>query len=398
MAVLTLVLLGFATVLVIPIALLFLEVLAALDPVRAPSFAEPAQLHHIAVVVPAHNESSGIIPTIRDIQSQLSAADRLLVVADNCSDDTAAVAAAEGCEVLTRNDASKTGKGYALAWSIEHLRANPPDFVIFIDADCRIQSDMIWRLAQACASLKRPLQACFLMKQADNSPIDHSLAEFAWVLKNWVRPLGLRSLKLPVQLMGTGMIFSWRDIQNAPLSSGHLVEDMKLGLDLAARRNAPLFFPFVVGISEFPQTTKGTESQRQRWVKGHLGMIARIPRLLIRAAIDRNPELFVLTLDLLIPPLSLLGLLITFSLVLNLVAVAFGISPVPAFVAIANLLVFATCIGFAWLRFGRDIIRPAKFLLLGSMALKRLILYCQILLGRTASGWIRTDRGTHDPK
>jgi glycosyltransferase involved in cell wall biosynthesis len=56
------------------------------------------------VIVPAHNESAGILPTIEDIKRQLSPGDRLLVVADNCSDDTAAVAAAAGAEVIARDD------------------------------------------------------------------------------------------------------------------------------------------------------------------------------------------------------------------------------------------------------------------------------------------------------
>ena len=39
----------------------------------------------------------------------------LLVVAGNCTDDTAVVAAASGAEVIDRNDPEKKGKAYALA-------------------------------------------------------------------------------------------------------------------------------------------------------------------------------------------------------------------------------------------------------------------------------------------
>src|SRR5450432_1851679 len=149
------------------------------------------------------------------------------------------------------------------------------------------------------------------MKAAENSPIDHSFAEFAFLLRNWIRPLGLRHLGCPVQLMGTGMIFPWDVIRSAPLASGNLVEDLKLGLDLAAVGKAPLFFPFVIGTSTFPMSDKGTDSQRQRWVQGHIGMILKTaPRLLFLAIKRRNLDLLVLTLDLAVPPLSLLGLLI----------------------------------------------------------------------------------------
>lgn len=394
----TVVLLGFATLLVIPVTVLFVEVLAALDAVDGPNLEPLSVSSRVAVAIPAHNEGAGMLPTIRDIQSQLGTGDRLLVVADNCSDDTADVARAAGCEVLVRNDLSRIGKGYALAWAIDHLRADPPDFIIFIDADCRIQADMIPELRKACHLTGRPLQACFLMKQAGDSPIDHSLAEFAWVLKNWVRPLGLTSLNLPVQLMGTGMIFPWGVIEKASLSGGHLVEDMKLGLDLAAEGNGALFFPFVVGTSDFPHTKLGTESQRQRWVQGHLGMIGQMPKLLVRALAGRNLELFALLLDLCVPPLTLLGLMVILVLILSVLAMPFGVSAAPALVATANFMAFATAIVFAWLGYAREIMGPRQFMMLGRLFVEKVILYARMMMGRTARSWVRTDRGRSDPE
>ena len=185
----------------VPIALLFIEVLASLHSVTEPpsGLSGRESLKRVVVIVPAHNESVCIVPTLEDIKSQLGSRDRLIVVADNCSDDTASVAAAAGAEVITRNDQTQIGKGYALGFGVNYASRDPPDFVVFIDADCRIQSDMIRRLTEVCDKLVRPVQACFLMTSPENSPIDHSLAEFAWIVKNWVRPLGLRFLGFPVQ-------------------------------------------------------------------------------------------------------------------------------------------------------------------------------------------------------
>src|SRR5215470_1506555 len=70
--------------------------------------------HRTAVLVPAHNEGAGILPTIRDIQVQLGPNDRILVVADNCTDDTATIVRGAGVEVIVRADAARRGKGYAL--------------------------------------------------------------------------------------------------------------------------------------------------------------------------------------------------------------------------------------------------------------------------------------------
>jgi len=73
----------------------------------------------VAVVVPAHNEGSGILPTLSDLQAQLTSSDRILVVADNCSDDTAIIATKAGVEVSERKDPLRIGKGYALDWGIQ---------------------------------------------------------------------------------------------------------------------------------------------------------------------------------------------------------------------------------------------------------------------------------------
>src|SRR5258705_8901100 len=176
----------------IPVLTLFVEVVAALRIAHGMPVDRAKLRKCVAVVVPAHNESSGIVPAIEDIRPQLSDNDRLIVVADNCTDDTAAVAGKAGAEVIIRNDLQRIGKGYALGWGISHISDNPPDFVVFVDADCRIQSDAIELLSKACDSLQRPVQACFLMHSPENSPINHSLAKFAFLLRNWVRPLGLK--------------------------------------------------------------------------------------------------------------------------------------------------------------------------------------------------------------
>ncbi|MFX5972557.1 glycosyltransferase, partial [Acinetobacter baumannii] len=78
----------------------------------------------VAILVPAHNESEGLRPTLIEINSQLGSGDRLVVVADNCTDDTATIAAAAGADVVVRHDLSRIGKGFALDAGVRHLGAN----------------------------------------------------------------------------------------------------------------------------------------------------------------------------------------------------------------------------------------------------------------------------------
>src|SRR6185437_14331211 len=94
-------------------------------------------------------------------RAQLRLGDRLLVVADNCTDQTAAVAAAEGAEVLVRTDALRRGKGYALDFAVRRLASAAPAIVLVIDADCRVAAGAIELLAQRCRTTHRPVQALY---------------------------------------------------------------------------------------------------------------------------------------------------------------------------------------------------------------------------------------------
>lgn len=392
-----LILAALAGLLSVPIAVLLLEVVAALKAPKLQPF-EVRELNvekRVAVIVPAHNEGTGLIPTLQDIKLQLGAADRLIVVADNCTDDTAAVAAASGAEVIVRNDLERIGKGFAMGWGIAHLSKDPPDFVLFVDADCRLQADLIGALKRVCHQVQRPVQALFMMQSAENSPINHSFAEFAWILRNRMRPLGLRNLGGPVQLMGTGMMFPWNAISSVPLASGHLVEDLKLGLDLAEAGRAPYFFPFVQVTSTFPTSTKGTESQRQRWVQGHLGTIGRfVPRLLVVGLKRGDINVLALAFDLLVPPLSLLALLIVGTTFLTVLVGLLGGAWLPALIACGNLALFMLCVLLAWFKFGRQVFPAHQALSFGAFALNKIRFYGRMLIGGTTSQWIRTDRST----
>ncbi len=128
-----------ALLLSIPILVLLTEVVAAIRlPQRSARGPSNSARPRVSVLVPAHNESARIVPTLTDVLAQMGPGDRLLVVADNCSDDTASAARAAGAEVIERHDETNIGKGHALDFGIRHLSAAPPEVVIVVDADCRL--------------------------------------------------------------------------------------------------------------------------------------------------------------------------------------------------------------------------------------------------------------------
>jgi cellulose synthase/poly-beta-1,6-N-acetylglucosamine synthase-like glycosyltransferase len=230
------------------------------------------------------------------------------------------------------------------------------------------------------------------MAAPSQSPINYQVAEFAWRVKNWARPLGLAALGLPCQLMGTGMAFPWDVIRTARLASGHIVEDLELGLELAAAGRAPLFCPSAVVTSEFPPSAKGAASQRQRWEHGHIAMILTAPALIIRAIVRGNWRLLALALDMAVPPLGLLGLLTVAAGAAAGLAAALGLSPVPLVISLVGLVSLAVAVLLSWLTFGRDVLPPAALLSLGPFVLGKLRLYGRLLARGPVSQWTRTDR------
>ena len=380
-----------AAVVLLPVLLLLLQVLAAWPAQRTettPDIARP----RLAILVPAHNESGGILDTLKSLLPQLQPGDRLVVVADNCSDDTAQVASSAGADVVERTNLTQRGKGYALDFGVRHLEADPPELVLIVDADCLVQPGAINRIARNCAASARPVQALYLMKTPPAAGPMAPIAEFAWVVKNLVRPLGYHRMGQPCQLMGTGMGFPWKAFGQVSLASGHIVEDMKMGIELADAGFAPLFCPDALVTSVFPQSKEGSKSQRTRWEHGHLGMIvAEGPRYFLRALRTGNLQLLALVLDMCVPPLALLTMGVVLATFVGLLCFVLGGGLGVLLFALLPPLCLVTAIMLAWARFGRSVVSFGRLAYAPLYALKKIPLYMKFLLSRQVD-WVRSKR------
>jgi cellulose synthase/poly-beta-1,6-N-acetylglucosamine synthase-like glycosyltransferase len=352
------------------------------------------QVHRprIAVLVPAHDEAAGVCATVANLLAQLLPGDRLLVIADNCSDRTAEVARAAGAEVHERFDANRRGKGYALDFGVQCLRSDPPEVMLIIDADCLVSEGAIDRLCRTAMQCRQPVQGLYLMHAAAAASPMKKIAEFAWIVKNQVRPLGFLRLGLPCQLMGTGMAFPWAAISSAALANGHIVEDMKLGIDLARAGTPPIFCPEAVVHSNFPSSTEGTQSQRTRWEHGHISMTLNMaPKLLADGVLQRSAGMVGLALDLCVPPLALLTLLVLalFSGALLLALITGAIAPLVAGTAV--LISMAVSILLAWFRYGRQTLGISELAMACVYVLIKIPLYLRYLINRQVE-WVRSKR------
>lgn len=345
-----------------------------------------------AVVMPAHDEAAGIAAAIAAVRAQLGAEDRLLVVADNCSDATAAVARAAGAEVTERTDPLRRGKGYALDHGVRWLESAPPAVVIIVDADCIVAPQALAHLAERCVATQRPVQALYLMQALPGAPLRLRVAEFAWRVKNRLRPLGSAAFGWPCQLMGTGMAFPWPLIQAAPLATGHLVEDMQLGLDLAAAGAPPLFCEQALVSSTFPSDAEGAQAQRTRWEHGHLSVIASVgPRLLGQALKRREPALAAMALDLMVPPLAALVLGLSALLLVDALWWWWAGDARAVSVAALAMLALGGAVLAAWWSDGRRSVSMRELLSLPWYVAAKIPVYVRLFTKRQIE-WVRTKR------
>jgi len=399
MTIISVVLTTSALLIGIPVCVLFVEIVASIVLPQPRRRSADAPRPRVAVLVPAHNESIHLVPTLEDIDVQLGPADRLLVVVDNCSDDTAIVAARSKAEVVIRLDPTKIGKGYALDFGLRHLAADPPDVVVMIDADCRISPTAIEQLSYAAAASYRPVQALNLMTTPCRASHSCNVAEFAWRIKNWVRPLGLGALHLPCHLTGTGMAFPWEVIRRADLASGSIVEDLKLGVDLAIAGYPPLFYPLVKVASAFPLSALARTRQRTRWEQGHFSMIRQaVPRLISSGILRGDVRLVCLAFDLAVPPLSLLGILTAATFVLSSFGAFIGICIAPFVVSLACLVGLVAATFICWITQGRDILPLRSLWALPAYAINKVPMYATLFANGKITQWTRTERNPDSSK
>ena len=352
----------------------------------------------IAVLVPAHDEAIGISTTLKTLLPQLTQHDRLLVVADNCKDETASVAQAIGATVIERQDPEKRGKGYALDFGLNFLASDPPDVVVVIDADCLVAEDAIEKVARLAVAQQCPVQASYLLTQPAIPNPASAVSLLAFTVKNLVRPVGLAQLGLPCLLTGTGMAFPWSVLQQVSLASGNIVEDMQLSLDLLITGHPTIFCAEADVTGALPQDKQAAVSQRTRWEHGHLQTIFKqVPRLL-RAWVDQKRfDLLAIALDLCIPPLSLLVMLWGLA---TIAAIVVGLTLqvyVPLALLVLEGLLILMAITTAWAKFARHQLPLSTLLTVPLYILWKVPLYLAFGV-KPQTKWIRTERELAKPQ
>lgn len=344
------------------------------------------------VLIPAHNEAVGIEATIAALRTLSDPSIELVVIADNCTDDTAIRARAAGACVLERHDSERRGKGYALAYGRDSLTVTPPDCVVVLDADCVVEGVGIVTLARAAMASGRAMQACYLQRPDLTASPKAQISSFAFLVKNLVRQRGMTRLGNVVAMTGTGMAVPWTLFADAPLANADLAEDMALGVWLTRMGHPPLFLEDVRVWSD-AASGYALMDQRYRWELGFM-TIARqkaLP-LIAHGLTGRSRSMLWLGLHLMVPPLALLFVIAGVALIFVVFLTLLGGSLLVPLVLMLAMLVASIATIAAWAKTGRDQISSGALLRTPLYILGKLPLYQKILHRGDRDGWVRTRR------
>jgi 1,2-diacylglycerol 3-beta-glucosyltransferase len=348
----------------------------------------------LLVIVPAHNEEQLIERCVRSLRQQSYPADlyRVLVLADNCEDATAEIAAQGGAEVLVRHDPAVPGKGQALRWGIDRVLSEPDpvEALVVVDADSIADRDLLRALA---ARLDRGSDVV----QADYRPLasgGQSLAELAFTLFHRVRFSGRSVLGLPVALVGNGMMFTAAALRRQPWNAFSVTEDLEYSIRLRLAGIPVRFASDAIVWAPLGASARSTQTQRVRWEGGRVQVVRLyLPKLLARVFLRRDFGLFDALIDLAVPPLSLLLAASLAGLAISSVAALAGwaapAAAIPWWIAVG-------CIGLFVLvglhSVGQALVAVHALTELPGFMLRRARAYAQIWRGDQANRWVRTER------
>lgn len=345
----------------------------------------------VAVVIPAHNEALMIADTVMALRSQVQPTTRIIVVADNCTDETADLARTAGATVVERSDLSQRGKGYALAYARDFLASAPPAAVFVLDADCKVSAGSVEAMASHAAAIGEPVQSINLLTAPVGASPMVLVSNFAMIIKNLVRARGLYRFGGGITLFGTGMAFPWRIFEQAQLATSDAVEDLKLALVLA-QQGTKVHLWEDLRVASAAAGVDDSLDQRRRWEHGFLANASRYGAPSMVAGIARGSRhLAFLGTHLLVPPLALLFLVSGVALIPAVLAAVFLGDSGPAVLLAATLTLAVTVTAIAWYREGRATISLLALARAPLYVLWKIPLYLGFFSSRQTE-WNRTRR------
>lgn len=371
---------------------LYLMVLTAAAFIFRKKTDESAAPLKLAIVIPAHNEALQIRATVEAVARSRYPKDcyQVIVIADNCEDETAAVAEQAGAQSLVRSDLNRRGKGQALDWFLRERQDAYASYegIAIIDADTLVDENFLREIsASLCYPEVHVAQGYYGVANATEN-WRTALMSAALAVFHHVRPAGRNCLGGSAGLKGNGMAFRVSVLKKYGWPAHSIVEDLEFGAQMLLDGILVHYNPDAVIWAEMAVTRKQAETQRRRWEGGRYEIFRKYAPALLKMWIRQRRFCYLDGfMDLLIPPLSALVLALGILLVGALWLFPFMVVPlVCALLGIGFYVVSGLALRKAPLTIWLYLIAAPFFILW------KIPLYLKIFKSGTDSEWVRTKR------
>jgi 1,2-diacylglycerol 3-beta-glucosyltransferase len=381
----------------LPIGYLLALAMAAIRTPKRAVLAGRRPATRFAIAIPSHNEESVVAVTIRHLQRLDYPADMFSVhvVADHCTDDTAALARQAGAIVHERSQGPRTGKGAALAWLFKLILVEPYDAVVVFDADTHVEADFLRLMDVRLAQGEQVIQGQHIIRNPKSGWFP-ALTWAMFIIDNRFQNWGRTVLGWSAKNMGDSICFQADILRRLGWGEG-LTEDYQLRQRLLLEGIKISYEPFAKGYGEAPRTWAKARAQRARWLRGTRQASRPVAfQLIVEAIRRRDLALLDGALQANLPSFSSLTVVCIIALLIHLV-LAQLLGPV-----VPNTLIYAwmgACVAlFVYPLFGLALERaPARaylVILTGPLYIVwRTALAITSRSSRQPAVWVRTAHG-----
>ncbi|MCL2024105.1 MAG: glycosyltransferase, partial [Oscillospiraceae bacterium] len=295
---------------------------------KARSHKTPNQ-NRFAVLICARNEENVVADLINSLHAQTYDQNllKVFVMADNCTDDTAAVARAAGAIVYERQDKQQVGKGYALEYLLGCIKQDyDQDFdgYFVFDADNILEPDYIENMNRTFSDGYDIVTGYRNSKNFGDNWLSAGSA-LAFLRESKYTHLPRHLLDTSCAISGTGFMFSRKILSDM---EGHwpfhlLTEDIEFsvhhvlkGVQIGFCADAELY-------DEQPNRFSQLWRQRLRWAKGFLQVFRSYGSQLFSSAVKGSFACFNMSMTIM-PAILLSGISLISGMAIGIIALVNG--------------------------------------------------------------------------
>ena len=258
---------------------------------RPPTTHSVGRQARFLILIPAHNEEVGIASTLESLRNLNYECERykVLVIADRCTDGTAAVARSWNAQCFERFD-GQAGKGAALAWGIQEARNARIAFdaVVIVDADTLADRELLSAFNVEFQIGRQVQQGYNYISNPWSSPFTRIMA-VTGVLRNGRYYAGKTVIGLQGMLTGTGMCLGTEILERHGWTAFSVGEDWEFSVELLLGGENIYFNPLAKTFAKESQNLKQASHQRLRWASGRYAVMGNKVWALVRQGI-RTPS------------------------------------------------------------------------------------------------------------